>query len=80
VNDATRRATRTLLQTLPGGFLVTGWNLFTPPHMHLNAEQAAWIVVVLTALSSFAMNMLETASGHAVLKTQEEQSIAREGR
>ena len=67
------------MQTLPGGFLVTGWNLFTPPEMHLNAEQAAWLVALLTAFSSFAMNLLEVASGYAVLKTKTEQAAARAG-
>lgn len=79
MNDATRRATRTFLQALPGGFLVTGWNLFTPPHMHMNAEQAAWLIVLVTALSSYIMNLLETATGHAILKTPAEQINARQG-
>lgn len=79
MNDATRRATRTFIQGLPGGFVVTGWNLFTPPHMHMNAEQAAWMIVFLTAVLSFVMNLLEVASHKAFLKTPEEQALAREG-
>lgn len=79
MNDATRRATRTLLQTLPGGFFVTGWNLFTPPDMHLNAEQAGWLVALLTAFSSFAMNALETASHRSILKTAADIEQARDG-
>lgn len=79
MNDATRRATRTFVQALPGGFLVTGWNLFTPPTMHLNAEQAAWMIVFITAVSSYVMNLLETATGHAFLKTATEQMNAKQG-
>jgi hypothetical protein len=77
VSDATRRATRTLLQGLPGAFLVTGWNLFSPPHVHLNAEQAAWMITLVTALTSFLQNSIEAATDQAILKTPMEKAIAR---
>lgn len=76
-NDATRRATRTLLQTLPGGFLVTGWNLFAPPELRLEPAQAAWLVALLTALSSFIQNTIEKATDTAILKTPLEKAIAK---
>jgi hypothetical protein len=77
MNDATRRATRTLLQSLPGAFIVTGWNLFAPPDLRLNGEQAAWLIALLTALSSFVQNTIEAQVGEAILKTPLEKAISK---
>lgn len=76
-NDATRRATRTLLQTLPGGFLVTGYQLFAPPEYQLNGQQAAWVMALLTAVSSFIQNTIEAQVGEAILKTPLEKALAK---
>jgi len=76
MNDATRRGLRTLLQTLPGGFLVTGYQLFAPPEYQLNGQQAAWVMALLTALSSFVQNTIEASTGNAILKTPMEKAIA----
>jgi hypothetical protein len=79
VNDAVRRSLRTLIQGLPGAFLVTGWQLFTPLAYHMNAEQAAWMITLITALASFVQNSIEAATGNAILKTPTEKRLAQEG-
>lgn len=65
------------MQTLPGGFLVTGWNLFAPPELRLEPAQAAWLVALLTALSSFIQNTIEAQVGEAILKTPLEKAISK---
>lgn len=77
MNDAARRATRTLLQSLPGAFLVQGWQVFAPPDVRLNGEQAAWLIALLTALSSFIQNTVEAQVGEAILKTPLEKALVR---
>lgn len=77
MNDATRRGLRTLLQTLPGGFLVTGWQLFAPPEYQLNGQQAAWVMALVTALSSFIQNTIEASTNTAILKTPLEKALAK---
>lgn len=77
MNDASRRATRTLLQALPGAFLIQGWQVFAPPELRLNGEQAAWLIALLTALSSFVQNTIEASVGEAILKTPLEKALAK---
>ncbi len=56
--DALRRGLRTLLQGLPPAGMVAAWVAFVGP---LDMQQTAAAMLVLTAVSSAAINALEDA-------------------
>lgn len=61
MNDATRRAIRTLLQVGLVQGVIQLYQAFAP--VKLNVEQASAITVVATPLLGFLQNMLEDTAG-----------------
>lgn len=68
MNDRVRRAIRTLIQGVPPAGIIAGMIAFGVP---LNEAQGVALMVVLTALSSFLLNLLEDETGLVVGPSKE---------
>ena len=63
MTDTTRRAIRTLIQGIPAATIVAALHAFGVP---LNPAEDVVLVPLLTAVSSFLLNLLEDNTGVSI--------------
>lgn len=64
MNDRTRRSFRTLIQGLPPAAIIALLEAF---HVPIDAAQAGALMVLLTAVSSFLMNLIEDETNTTIV-------------